>query len=203
MRVILTWRFPGRGLSVGRRARHGALTPEQASELDGARASCCASLPSLADTPDHCEAATTRAHDAPRAPGDRGRRHAAMPLPASMPSSRASRVLPQPPARWSAVLRPSPSSRRRCSTPWSLAFFSTRRGSSSRSGIASPIAVSTRVVTICWPLRRVSPASSPSPKAMSHRSHWFHLGRASRPSAGGPRWFPGPGRCSSTLCRRW
>ena len=54
--MILTWRFPGPGWSVGTRARHGALPPEQASGWT-ALASCFAALPTLADTPERCATA--------------------------------------------------------------------------------------------------------------------------------------------------
>ena len=44
---------------------------------------------------------------------------------------------------------------------------------------------SIRTATICWPPRRGSPASSPSPRATSPARHWFRLGRSVTPVAHG------------------
>ena len=71
--------------------------------------------------------------------------------------------------RSSGASRRSASWRGRCSTRWSSAFSSTRRGSSSRSATGSPTAASTPTATTCSPPRRAWRASSRSPRATCRR----------------------------------
>ena len=56
-------------------------------------------------------------------------------------------------------------------------FLSTRRAICSRSATTSPTAGATPASTTCWPPRRASAASSPSPRASLPQEHWFSLGR--------------------------
>ena len=55
-----------------------------------------------------------------------------------------------------------------------------------------------RAATTCWPPRRGSRASSPSPRATFRRGTGSGSAARSRRSAPARRWCPGPARCSST-----
>ena len=163
-------------------------------------APCFASLPTLADTPDRCETAI-RALTTLRtrlATEGAARSDALAHIDALVESlARAA----EPPERWSAALDPAQLTQTMFDAmEFGFLFDPTRKlfsigyrvtDNSLDPGYYDLLASEARLTSFIAIAKGDVPAS-----------HWFKLGRALTPVAGDRHSSPGPGRCSSTSCRR-